>query len=247
MVAQFEVLFAQTEGEEEVLAVVLPVLEPLEVGSGLAEEFKLHLFELAGPEREVARRDLVSEGFAYLTYAEGDLFSGRSLNVLKVYEYTLSRLRPEVYLARRILGNALEGLKHQVELSYIGEIMLAAVGTSYVVLFYIVEHFLIRPAVGGNARRVLYELIGSESGLTLLTVHKRIRKAAHVSGRHPRFGVHQDRRVESHVVRALLDEFFPPRLFDVVLELDAERAVVPGVGESAVYLRAGVYEAPALA
>ena len=50
-----------------------------------------------------------------------------------------------------------------------------------------------------------------------------------------------------HVVGVLLDELLPPGPLDVVFQLHAQGAVVPGVGQSAVDLAAGVDEAPALA
>ena len=55
-----------------------PVLEPLRVGARLDEELHLHLLELARPEDEVARRDLVAERLADLRDAERNLLPGRS-------------------------------------------------------------------------------------------------------------------------------------------------------------------------
>ena len=61
MVAETEVLILESEAEEEVLAVASPVVEPLEVCTGLAEELKLHLLEFAYTEDEVSGSDLVTE------------------------------------------------------------------------------------------------------------------------------------------------------------------------------------------
>jgi len=99
MVAQTHILLAHAEGEKEVLAVVLPVIEPLKVGVGLAEEFALHLLELPDTENEVSGCDLVSEGLSHLADAEGKLFSCGALDVREVYEYALRSLRTEVDLA----------------------------------------------------------------------------------------------------------------------------------------------------
>src|SRR3989338_1061779 len=68
-----------------------------------------------------------------------------------------------------------------------------------------------------------------------------------MSARLPCFGIHEDCRVQSAHVVAVLDKHPPPELFDVVLELDAERSVVPKARKATVYFRAGKYEAAALA
>ena len=67
-----------------------------------------------------------------------------------------------------------------------------------------------------------------------------------MTGCHPGLRVHEDRGVQSYVVGALLDELLAPRILDVVLQLHAKRAVVPGVGETDVDLGACVYIASAL-
>ena len=60
-----------------------------------------------------------------------------------------------------------------------------------------------------------------------------------MAGGDPGLGIHDDRRVEPDVVGAFLHEFLEPGLLHVVFELNAQRAVVPAVGESAVNLAAG--------
>mgnify|MGYP000868243819 CR=1 FL=1 len=51
--------------------------------------------------------------------------------------------------------------------------------------------------------------------------------------------------VEADHVAPPLDKRSPPELLDVVFQLDAERSVVPGVGEAAVDVGAGEHESPA--
>ena len=68
-----------------------------------------------------------------------------------------------------------------------------------------------------------------------------------MAARPPHVGVHEDGGVEPDHVVAAPDEALPPGPLHVVLELDAEGAVVPGAGEAAVYLAALEQEAPALA
>ena len=107
----------------------------------------------------------------------------------------------------------------------------------------------ILPAVAGLGAlgEVLNELVGAETGLTGLAVHQRIVEAADVAGSYPNLTVHQDRAVQTGVVGAFLHELLPPGLLDVVLELNAQRTVVPGVGQAAVDLGACEDEAAALA
>src|SRR5947207_2419957 len=59
MLAESEVVRPDAEVFVPGLAVTDPALEPLGAGAGHDEVLHLHLFELAGAEDEVARRDLV--------------------------------------------------------------------------------------------------------------------------------------------------------------------------------------------
>ena len=86
------------------------------------------------------------------------------------------------------------------------------------------------------------QLIGAVAALTGTAVQQGIGEAGHVAGRHPSLGVHQDSGIQADVIRAFLHEFLQPGLFDVVLELNAQGAVVPAVGQAAVDLAAGVDE-----
>ena len=134
VVTQAEVLVLQSDAQQPVVAEGAPVVEPLQVGAGLAEELQLHLLELTDAEDEVARGDLVAEGLADLADAEGQLAAGGALGVHKVGEDALGRLRPQIHGVLGILGDALERLEHQVELADIGEVVLAAAGAGEVVL-----------------------------------------------------------------------------------------------------------------
>ncbi len=86
---------------------------------------------------------------------------------------------------------------------------------------------------------VLDELIRAETLVALLAVHQRIVEPAHMPGRDPGFRVHENGAVQTDVIAALGDEFAPPCPFDIVFELDAQRAVIPCIGEAAVDFRAG--------
>ena len=92
----------------------------------LTEELKLHLLELSCTECKVPRCDLVTERFTNLSDTEWKFLSGCTLYILEVYKDTLCCLRTKIYCILSILCNTLEGLEHEVELSDICEIVLAA-------------------------------------------------------------------------------------------------------------------------
>ena len=246
VVAQAEVFVLQADTEQPVMAERAPVVEPLEVGAGLAEELQLHLLKLAHAEDEVAGGDLVAEALADLADAERQLLACRALDVVEVDEDALRRLGTQIHGVLRVLGHALERLEHQVKLTDIGKVVLAAGGAGDVVLLNKVLHLALGEGVDGLTQLeavlrapVLDELIRAEALVALAAVHQRIGEAAQMAARHPGLGIHQDRRVEADVVGILLHELLPPGVLDVLLELGAEGAVVPGVGKAAVDLAAG--------
>ena len=245
VVTQPQVLVLQADAQQPVVAEGAPVVEPLQIGAGLAEELQLHLLELPDAEDEVARGDLVAEGLTDLAHAEGQLAAGGALGVDEVGEDALRRLRPQVHGVLGILGDALERLEHQVELTDVGEVVLAAGGAGDVLVLDEVLHLLLGEGVDGLGQLhavglapVLDELVGAEALLALLAVHQGIGEAGQMAAGHPRLGVHEDGGVLSHVVGVLLHELLPPCLLDVVLQLHAQGAVVPGVGKAAVDLGA---------
>ena len=96
-------------------------------------------------------------------------------------------------------------------------------------------HILALLAVGDQLVRAVTALAGT-------AVQQGVREAGHMAGGHPGLGIHQDGRIQADVIGAFLDEFLQPGLFDVVLELNAQRTVVPAVGQAAVDFAAGVDE-----
>ena len=122
--------------------------------------------------------------------------------------------------------------------------MLAALGAGDVeILDHLLELGVLQAVHGGDFafgfQEILDELVGAEAGFALAAVEQRIGEAADVTGSDPGLRVHQDRGVETDVIGAFLNEFLPPGVADVVFELAAERAVVPGVGKAAVNFGAG--------
>ena len=80
------------------------------------------------------------------------------------------------------------------------------------------------------------QLVEPEAPVVGLALDQRVAERADVAGRHPDLRVHEDPGVEPDDVVALLDHRPPPGALDVVLELDAERAVVPDRVDAAVDL-----------
>ena len=242
-------LLLHAEGKQELMAVILPVFVPFYLGAGLTEEFQLHLLELAGTEGKVAGGYLIAEGLAHLSYAEGQLPAGSALYVFKVYKDALRGLGAEVDLAGSVLIYALEGLEHHVELANAGKVALSALRALYALLCNILGHFLVGPAVRVDVGKamlvgiVLYELVSPEAGLAGLAVHKGIVEADDVTGGHPGLRVHQYCAIHAYIIWALLNKLAPPGLFYVVLEFNAQWAVIPCVGKAAVYIRARKYKA----
>ena len=253
VVAQAEVLLLQAQIHQPLAAELPPVLEPLQIGARLAEELQLHLLKLPDAEDEVAGGDLVAEGLAHLTHAEGQLLAGGALDGGEVDEDALGGLGAQVDLGAAVLGDALMGLEHEVELADVGEVRLAAAGAGHAVVpdeghQLLVGHGLhihvVAAILGAPA---LDELVGPVAHLAGLAVDEGIVEGGHMAGGHPHLGVHEDGGVQAHVVGVFLDKLLPPGPLDVVFQLHAQGAVVPGVGQAAVDLATGVDEAPALA
>ena len=249
MIAQTQMLFLDAEREQPLPAVIFPVGEPLQVGAGLAEELALHLLELAGTEGEVAGGDLVAEGLAHLADAEGQLPSRSALDIGKVDENALGGLRAEIADGRGILGHADGRFEHQVEFADRSEVMLAADRADDILVsgdesVHLVKAHRVHVDL---AVYVADQLVGAVAGLAAAAVQQRIGEACDVAGGDPGLGVHDDGGVEADIVGAFLNELLQPCFFDVVLEFNAERAVVPGIGQPAVDLAAGVDEAAVFA
>ncbi len=220
VLAQPQVLGLDAEAHVPVEALLLPVLVPVRVLAGLDEELHFHLLELARAEEEVARRDLVAERLADLRDAERQLLARGVEHVREVHEHALGGLGTQEHDVRVLLDGPHEGLEHQVELPRLGELAAALAGM----------------AGRQDAAALLGEVVGAEAHLALLAVDERVGEAGDVPRRLPDARVHQDRAVEPHDVAARPDHLTPPRFFDVALELDADRAVVPAAREPAVDL-----------
>ena len=246
MIPQAHIFLLHPQLQQPIPAEGTPVGKPLQIGARLAEKFQLHLLKFPDTEDEVAGSDFIPEAFAHLGHAEGQLFAGGALHVLEVDENALGGFRPQIHLVFRILGDALMGAEHQVELADIGKIVAAAVGAADVMLLDEFHHPLIAPAVRDGTVEILDQLVGAMTAFAVPAIHQRVGESAHMAGSHPHLPVHQDGAVQPDIGGAFLNEFLPPCALDVVFQLHAQRAVIPGVGETAVDIRAGIDEAAAL-
>ncbi len=98
-----------------------PELVPHKAVFGRAEEFHLHLLELARAENEVARRDFVAEGLADLRDAERNLHARRIDDVFILKEDALRGLGAQIDLGILVLEHADMGFEHKIERARLGE------------------------------------------------------------------------------------------------------------------------------
>ena len=244
MVVEAQMLGSYAEILKILLAELLEVVIELVVGTLLAEGLELHLLELYCSEGEVAGGYLVPERLADLTDAEGQLRSHRTLDVEEVYIFTLGVFGAQIDNALCVVGDSAVGLEHEVEFSYVREIVLAAVGAGDRMSLDVLKHLLFRHLVGVRVGiEVLDERVRSVAHLALLAVEKRVGEAGDVAACLPDFRMHENVCVNFVAVPALLNESLAPGVLDVVLHSCAERAVIPGVRKSAVDVAAGENEA----
>src|SRR5712664_2712201 len=209
-----------------------PEFEPLVLAAGLHEELHLHLLEFARPENKVAGRDLVAERLPDLRDAKGNLLP-RGLQHVEIVDVDpLGGLGPQVDHRGLLLDRPDERLEHEIELTWRGEGPFAA---AY-------------GALGVRLARRAFDrgIVGPKSVLALLAVHERIGESRNMPRCLPDLGMHQDGRIEAFDIVAFVHHRSPPALLDVLLELDAERPVVPHGAEAAVDLGRLKHEAAPL-
>ena len=211
-----------------------PLLEDARRVTGRDEVLHLHLLELAHPEDEVAGRDLVAKALADLGDAEGQLLARRLLDVLEVDVAALRGLGAQVDDGCVLLDRAHEGLEHQVEATRRTE-RTAVDGALEAEALDDVRIALVGLGQVFRAR----QLVEAEAQLVSRALHQRVAERLDVARRDPHLGMHQDARVETDDVVAQLDHLAPPGTLDIVLELDAERAIVPNSVYPAIDLGAG--------
>src|SRR6185369_935022 len=105
---------------------------------------------------------------------------------------------------------------------------------------------LIRVKLSATFGKISFEFVSAHAALALATVNQRIVKSRFVSRVFPDKPVENDRRINTLDVVAFIDEPTPPRLFDVVSELDTEWSIVPGTAQAAIDFGRGENEAASL-
>ena len=209
----------------ELETIFTPMLEPLLPLRRMAEELHFGLFEFATPEREVPRRDLVSEGLAYLRDAKGDLLASRFTDSLETTENWLAGFRPQERGGRLINGSAELRRQHQVEVPSLGKIV-----ASVVVFFSRRRAFFVR------------DLIRTKALVAPSTIDHRVTEIIDVTGSFPGPRVRDDGAVDTDNVFTLAHHSAPPELLQVIFEFDTQRAVVPKPGDAAIDLAGGINE-----
>ena len=73
---------------------------------------------------------------------------------------------------------------------------------------------------------------------------ERIGEGLGVTGGFPDGGIHNDGGVQPDYIVSLVDHRFPPLFFDIVFELDSQRAIVPEALQTSVDFGARVHKSP---
>ena len=222
---QTQLVGGHAEIQVPVAAHAAPVLEPFLGVVGGHEELELHLLELAGPEHEVARGDLVAKRLADLGDAERRPLAAGVEHVGEVGEHALGGLGPQVDLGGRLGDGSGMGLEHEVELAGLGEGVSGAA---------------VRAGTG------VVELVLAVAGAAFPAVDQRVGEACEVARRLPHGRRRQDRGVEPDDVVAHLHHRPPPPVLDIAQQQHADRPVVVGRAEAAVDLGRLEHEATPL-
>ena len=127
VLADPEMVLAESEVGPPAHPLPDPELVPLLVGARLDEELHLHLLELPQAIDEVPGRDLVAERPADLRDPERDLLAAHLLDRGEVHEHRLRGLGTQVDGVLRLLDRTHVRLEHQVEVPRLGEGGLPAV------------------------------------------------------------------------------------------------------------------------
>ncbi len=151
----------------------------------------------------------------------GGLLARRVQHVEEVDEDALRGLRPQVVQRGLVLDRAEVGAQHAAELLRLGPLSAgAAVGAGD-----LGQAVLRRSALA--RLELLLELVGAEAVVAVLALGQRVGERGDVAGGLPHLRREDHRGVDADDVVAALHHRLPPLAPDVLLQLDAERAVVP--------------------
>ncbi len=247
MITQTQIFLCHSKRIQPIFTEVLPIFEPIKICIRFAEKLTLHLLKFTSPERKITRCNFIAKAFTDLADTKRQFPAGGTLHILEIHKYPLCSFRPQINGIFSVFCNALKSFKHQIELPNIREVFAAAVWTFDVMLFNISHHFFIAPAISNFTGSILNQFVSAVTCLAVPAVHKRIRKTAHMASGNPNFRIHQDCRVQSHIVRAFLHEFFEPCCLDIVFKRNTQRSIIPCIGDSTVNFTACINKATVLA
>ena len=239
MITKAQMIAVNTQIRQKAHTVILIILVPFHIRSRLTEELQLHLFKFSGTENKVSRCNFITEALTDLSDTKWQLLTHGALYVFKIDKHPLCRFRAQIDSTLRILYDTLKGFKHQIKLTDIRKIMRSAFWTFQLMLFNIIHHCFIAPALNANLTvcSVLNQLIGTKSGFTLLAVHQWIGESADMTAGNPYCRIHQDRRLYTCIIWRFLNEFTPPGFFYIFLQFDSQRTEIPRIGQTAVDFR----------
>src|SRR6185436_19539298 len=137
-----------------------------------------------------------------------------------------------------VLNRAQKRLEHHVEISRLGPLATGAAVWAGDLLK--TGRFAAFPGL-----EVLFQMIRAEAPVTRQTFSQRVVECIDMPGGHPHAAGQDHRGIKANDVFPLGHHRAPPLFLDVLLELNAERAVVPGRAGPAVDLPSGEDEATA--
>ena len=179
------------------------------------EKFHLHLFELAVTENEIACDDFIAERAPDLCDPERNFFPHRVLHVAKIHKNSLRGFGTQESHCGIVLHRTDEGFEHGVKRARLGQRAIATVRAC-----------------------VALEIGRAKAMVTGFAFDERISERIEMAAGFPHSRVHNDRRINADDVLAVLHHRFPPRAFDIIFQLDAERTVIPESADAAVDLTA---------
>src|SRR5262245_23767825 len=195
----------------------------------MTEEFDLHLFELTTSKNVVSWVNFVAKRFSDLGDSEGKLEPCAVEHVSEVHEDSLCRFGPQVSLILLVTQSADICLEHQIELSRLGQLAFVELARRFARL---------------EGASHTGKLIAPETALAPLglAIDHWILEPRDVSARLPHLRVHDDGAIDADHGDFLAvgsggrvaDHVVPPGVLDVLLQLDAERSVVPEPVDAAV-------------
>ena len=202
-----------------------PTLVPLFIGSRNDEILDFQLFKLANTENEILRCNFIAVCLADLSYTKRKLAICRIQNVFEIDENALRGFRSEVGDVLIVFDRSDCRLEHQIKRARFGQVVESAFRTLFAGL----------------------DLVRSKALFTLAAVDQRVGKSRLMTGISQNESVHEDGSVQPFHIVALVNVCPPPRALDIVFELDAHWAVIPGALEAAVKLASLKQKAPPLA